>query len=105
MLTINLLLSLIICLATAVDFVLLINLERGGNFRLSGLLCTLFLSVAYLANIFAMNGALYVTVAPTELITNAAVLAYQVRRTWVLIQMANGNATKLPHHLRQKANG
>lgn len=105
MLTINIIPSLIICLATAADLVLLINLERGGNFRLSGIICTLFLSVAYLANIFAMNASLYINIAPTELIANAAVLAYQTRRTWVLIQLATGHAEKLPAHLRHKANG
>lgn len=104
MIVTNSIISLIICLATAADLVLLMNLERGGNFRLSGIICTLVLSVAYLANIFAMQESFAPTVAPTELLCNVAVLAYQVRRTWVLVQLATGHSEKLPSYLRHKAN-
>ena len=98
----NSILSLLICLATAADLVMLANLRRGGGFRVSGIACSLFLSVAYLANIFAMNGDQYPQVAPTELVCNLAVLGYQARRTWVLIQLSSGHHDHLPEHLRQK---
>lgn len=94
--------SLLICLATAADLVMLANLRRGGSFRLSGIACSLFLSVAYLANIFAMHAHLYTFVAPTEIVCNLAVLGYQARRTWVLILLSSGHHDHLPEHLRQK---
>jgi predicted membrane chloride channel (bestrophin family) len=68
MISINTFFSLLICLATAADLIMLSHLRRGP-FSFSGILCSVLLSVGYLANIFAMHGNYYSQVASRFLCT------------------------------------
>lgn len=105
MIILNSMISALICLALAADLVMLANLERDSGYRVTGIVCSVFLAVAYLANLFAMQTQIYIDVAPSELVVNCAVGMYQARRTWFLTGVTTGHEKRLPVRLRKKAHG